>query len=203
MDPTQRIVSSFTPVGSSEPELAPSPAPAPCTPLEGKDMCLRCSKHLAKDPTIRCVRKHEFAKCARCAAGKSPCHPVGTSRIKGVSELTLRQVPLRFRDELYAMQQLADLANGVAPLSAGVAPLAAGVAPLSALEEAGKAYVARVEAFLRKSRPSNPKKRSASPSGDEPEVTRYLRNIQAQLGGILLLLSKAVSSSSLPEHATY
>src|SRR5215471_14735522 len=189
MDPTQRIVSSFTPVGSSEPELAPSPAPAPCTPLEGKDMCLRCSKHLAKDPTIRCVRKHEFAKCARCAAGKSPCHPVGTSRIIGVSELTLRQVPLRFRDELHAMQQLADLANGVAPLSA--------------LEEAGKAYVARVEAFLRKSRPSNPKKRSASPSGDEPEVTRYLRNIQAQLGGILLLLSKAVSSSSLPEHATY
>jgi hypothetical protein len=88
--PTPLVPSSAATAVSPPPPAVAAAAPAsPLVPLAGKSMCLRCSKQLVKDGTIRCLRPHEFAKCGRCSAGKAACLPVGTLQGTGDLMLTL------------------------------------------------------------------------------------------------------------------
>ncbi|KAK2766845.1 hypothetical protein FQN54_006159 [Arachnomyces sp. PD_36] len=121
-------------------------------PSVPRSMCLRCSKHLRNDPTLRCTRPTATSKCRRCSSMNKKCDTVPEPflpALEGVQKLGLSLHRKEIRKPEFT--------------------------------KAASKYVSNVEAFGRKSRTKTPARNSKAEAPEANSVIEKLEKIEWRL----------------------
>jgi hypothetical protein len=142
--------------------------------------CLRCSKNLAKNPNLRCVKEGTRSVCNRCRHMNKPCHAV-SSPLPPLTLAKETQVPQACIPRLNRLLREVDAALALPENSPERQPAIATVTAHQAT------YTSRVEATVRAAR--------IPPTfhGMGQAILTSLAGMQATLDGIVDVLRYQVS----------
>jgi len=158
--------------------VAPRSAGAPEALI--RQCCLRCSKNLARNPNIRCVKQGNRSVCDRCRSMNKPCHVVST-HLSLASPILILKVPQSCVPRLNRLLRKVDAALAT---PANSDQRQAAIATVTAQQAA---YTSRVEATVRGARVP------ATIQGMGQAILTSLAQMQTSLDGIVDVLRYQVS----------
>lgn len=138
-------------------------------PSVPRSMCLRCSKRLRTDPTLRCTRPTATAKCRRCSSMNKKCDTV----------------PELFASTLHEVQRL-----GLSLHRKEIQK--------PAFTKAASNYVSNVEAYARKSQKKTPARRAQGEASEDNSVVTQLAKIDWRLEQ-LVRIGAAMAKIDVPK----